>query len=433
MMAKQEIINVSAVTASELLCQIVLEMSDTIHAAKAVLIQRDNFKKFSTFLEKITFILKQISTTNFHNSSLKNALEILNLEIKAAKQLAFECSSRNKIYLLTNCRKIVRCFESNTKEMGRALSIISLASLDVSSNIKQNINKLCKNMLAAEYRAAVMEEEIMEKIEVGIQERNVDRSYANNLLNHIAEAIGISIEQLALKMEFEGFKSEIKEAKFRKDMAEVLQMEQIIAMLEKADAITSHEEKEVRYLDKRNSLGSKPLEPLKSFYCPITLDVLVDPVETSSGKTFERSAIEKWFAEGNTLCPLTMIPLDTSVLRPNKTLQQSIEEWKDRNIMIAISSMKSIFQLNEEKEVLDSLIKLKDLCIARELHREWIVMEDYMTILIGLLGRKNREIRKHALVILWILAKDSCENKVSVNSFLITSFCLSPLCRQVST
>ncbi|XP_057479723.1 uncharacterized protein LOC130766998 [Actinidia eriantha] len=58
-------------------------------------------------------------------------------------------------------------------------------------------------MLDAEYRITVVEEEILEKIETGIEEWNVDRSYANNLVMRIAEAVGISTEESELKTEIE--------------------------------------------------------------------------------------------------------------------------------------------------------------------------------------------------------------------------------------
>ncbi|CAL5407308.1 unnamed protein product [Camellia sinensis] len=147
----------------------------------------------------------------------------------------------------------------------------------------------------------------------------------------------------------------------------------------------SNYEKEIKYFNKWNSLGTQPLEPLQSFICPITREVMVDPVETSSGHTFERSSIEKWFADGNNLCPLTMIPLGTSILWPNKTLRQSIEEWKDRNTMITIASMKPKLLVGEDEEVLHCLGQLQDLYI-----------------------------RNHALVILCILAKDSDDAKERV-------------------
>ncbi|KAJ6376156.1 hypothetical protein OIU77_001010 [Salix suchowensis] len=130
-MAREVIVNASVVSVSELLSHTVVAIFDTVHAAKEVLIQKDNFKKFSTYLEKTAYFLKDLSGFNLDDSdNLNNAVEILNCETKVAKRLAFECSNRNKIYLLLNCRKIVKHLEATTKEIGRALSLLSLASVD---------------------------------------------------------------------------------------------------------------------------------------------------------------------------------------------------------------------------------------------------------------------------------------------------------------
>ena len=43
--------------------------------------------------------------SNIDNSeSLRNGLDILNMEVKVVKQLALECGTRNKVYLLINIR-----------------------------------------------------------------------------------------------------------------------------------------------------------------------------------------------------------------------------------------------------------------------------------------------------------------------------------------
>ncbi|KAI4338004.1 hypothetical protein L6164_016360 [Bauhinia variegata] len=414
-MAKELIIHASPIPASELLFLTVVAIADTVKAANGVVIQKENFKKFSTYLEKIPSMLKALSKEDLHFSeSWKNAVDGLNREVKVAKQLVSDCSSKNKIYLLINSRKIVKRLELCTKDISRAISLIPLASLDVSSGLSKQISDLCQKMLDAEYQATETDEEILGKIELAIRDGNADRSYANQLLACIADAIGIFTEHAALKREFIELKSEIENAKSRKDMAEALYLEQVIALLEKADSITSAQEKEKKYIEKRNSLGRQPLEPLQSFYCPISLEIMVDPVETSSGKTFERSAIEKWLGEGKSHCPLTMLPLDTSILRPNKTLRQSIQEWKDRNTIITLSSIKSQLQTNEEREMIQSLVKLQDLCMERELHREWMKMENYFAVLIELLGGKNREIRKRVLLILSLLAKDNEGNQEDI-------------------
>ncbi|PON39036.1 Coatomer beta subunit [Trema orientale] len=411
-MALDVISGASSFPFSDFISQTVEVILELVVGANEVLMKKETFKELTSYLERIVPILREIGKKNIdHSESLKNAIEILNRETKAAKQLILDFSKKSRVYLLMNSRGIEKRLEDTLKEISRALNLLPLTTLGLSSAVIEDVEKLSESMQRAEFRAAITEEEIMEKIESGIQERNVDRSYANQLLVLIAEAVGISTERSELKKEFEEFKNEIENARLRKNQAEAIQMDQIIALLERADAASSPKEKEMKYFTKRKSLGSQPLEPLQSFYCPITRDVMVDPVETSSGQTFERSAIDKWFADGNTLCPLTMTVLDTSILRPNKTLRQSIEEWRDRNTMIMIASMKEKLKSEEEEEVIHSLEELHDLCEKRDQHREWVILENYIPVLIELLGMKNREIRKRVLVILCILAKDSDDAK----------------------
>ncbi|KAK8560981.1 hypothetical protein V6N13_026416 [Hibiscus sabdariffa] len=401
----------SMVSLPELFSQTTFAVLDCIQAANAVITQTKNFERFSNFMEKITLIFKELSKSNVSDSeSLRNGLDILNMEVKVVKQLADECGNGNRVYLLINCRKILKQLENSSKEISQALNFIPLASLD-DLRIVNKITRLCKDLVEAEYSPCIEETSVLEKIESGLRERNVDRCYANELLVLIAERIGIPGEYLAMKKELEEFKAEIHGSKPRIGMDEARRMEQIVELLEMGDVMTSYEEKAHRYQLERDSFGTQPLQALRSFYCPITMDVMVDPVEISSGLTFERKAIERWFADGNKVCPLTLIQLDSLVLQPNKTLRQTIREWKYRNKMITIVSIKPKLKSNDEQEVLQSLSELQDLCTEQELHREWVTFEGYIPILIGLLRAKNREIRTQALVILCLLARDSHENK----------------------
>ncbi|KAL1566112.1 E3 ubiquitin-protein ligase PUB23-like [Salvia divinorum] len=64
------------------------------------------------------------------------------------------------------------------------------------------------------------------------------------------------------------------------------------------------------------------------FLCPITLDIMRDPVTVSTGITYDRDSIEKWlFTQRNTTCPATKQHLDTLDLTPNITLRRLIQSW----------------------------------------------------------------------------------------------------------
>jgi hypothetical protein len=54
---------------------------------------------------------------------------------------------------------------------------------------------------------------------------------------------------------------------------------------------------------------------------------MVDPVITADGQTYERAAIEKWFAEGHTTSPSTGLSLESLALIPNLALRKTREEY----------------------------------------------------------------------------------------------------------
>uniref|UniRef100_A0A7N0ZS14 U-box domain-containing protein n=1 Tax=Kalanchoe fedtschenkoi TaxID=63787 RepID=A0A7N0ZS14_KALFE len=67
------------------------------------------------------------------------------------------------------------------------------------------------------------------------------------------------------------------------------------------------------------------------FRCPISLELMTDPVTVSTGQTYDRASIESWVATGNTTCPVTRQPLNDFTLIPNHTLRRLIQEWCVQN------------------------------------------------------------------------------------------------------
>lgn len=63
------------------------------------------------------------------------------------------------------------------------------------------------------------------------------------------------------------------------------------------------------------------------FRCPISLELMRDPVTVSTGQTYDRASIESWVATGNTTCPVTRAALADFTLIPNHTLRRLIQEW----------------------------------------------------------------------------------------------------------
>ncbi|XVE51507.1 hypothetical protein DITRI_Ditri02bG0047500 [Diplodiscus trichospermus] len=65
----------------------------------------------------------------------------------------------------------------------------------------------------------------------------------------------------------------------------------------------------------------------KDFCCPISLDLMRDPVIISTGQTYERSSIARWMEEGHCTCPKTGQMLIHTRLVPNRALRNLIMQW----------------------------------------------------------------------------------------------------------
>ncbi|CAK9067667.1 unnamed protein product [Durusdinium trenchii] len=73
-----------------------------------------------------------------------------------------------------------------------------------------------------------------------------------------------------------------------------------------------------------NQTSSKAPMP-SEYFCPISQEVMVDPVTTSDGHTYDRKPIEEWLRNNDT-SPNTGLVLPNKTLIPNHNLRKLIQE-----------------------------------------------------------------------------------------------------------
>ena len=97
-----------------------------------------------------------------------------------------------------------------------------------------------------------------------------------------------------------------------------------ILSAESADTRPSAEAILIKHFD---SVGKAPT-PF-SFYCPISQEMMVDPVMCADGHTYERTFIEQWFDSrpAPAKSPNTNLPLANATLVPNHALRSAIAEF----------------------------------------------------------------------------------------------------------
>ncbi|KAM0005961.1 putative U box domain, armadillo-like helical, Zinc finger, RING/FYVE/PHD-type [Helianthus debilis subsp. tardiflorus] len=65
----------------------------------------------------------------------------------------------------------------------------------------------------------------------------------------------------------------------------------------------------------------------QEFNCPLSKQIMTDPVIICTGKTYDRVSIQKWLSGGNRTCPETGQVLSHTVLTPNHLVRDMIAQW----------------------------------------------------------------------------------------------------------
>lgn len=78
------------------------------------------------------------------------------------------------------------------------------------------------------------------------------------------------------------------------------------------------------------------------FCCPLSLELMTDPVIVASGQTYERAFIRKWIDLGLTVCPKTRQVLAHTNLIPNYTVKALVAHWCESKGVKLPDPMRSI-------------------------------------------------------------------------------------------
>ncbi|XWS64051.1 hypothetical protein CRYUN_Cryun06bG0153800 [Craigia yunnanensis] len=112
----------------------------------------------------------------------------------------------------------------------------------------------------------------------------------------------------------------------------------------------------------RNENGEMKLMIPKDFRCPISLDLMKDPVTLSTGITYDRENIEKWIEAGNFTCPLTNQVFRSLEPIPNHMIRKRIQDWCVENRSYGIERIPTPRVPVSSMEVLEILSKINVAC-----------------------------------------------------------------------
>lgn len=394
----------------------------TAQAAKNVVYEKESFKVLSKHLFDIELVLKELQLKKLNDSqAVRLGLESLEADVEKANNLVEKYKNKARFYLLVKCRHIVNEVQEVTRDIGRSLASLSLATTEVLSEISDQVHRLQNEMQRVEFEASRSQLDILDKLNQGLRDQKLDQGFANDMLEEIAMAVGVPVEPSEISKELASFRREKEEAANRKERAEVLFLEQVIELLSRADAARDYEEVRKQYFQRlqvieRYDSMEDYIEPLTPFICPITGTVMVDPVSLSTGTTCERAAIEAWLDRGEKMDPGTGSILEDTSLRSNLPLRQSIEEWRELNYCLKIRCCRAKLLSGVDSTELEALSQMQDLVRESSINKDWISIGGLTDIIISILGSShNKDVRRKILITLKHLVEGHARNKVCLH------------------
>ncbi|KAK5845095.1 U-box domain-containing 15 -like protein [Gossypium arboreum] len=352
--------------------------------------RRAQRKECYNLARRMKILLPFFDEIRHHGSPISHncvaSLSRLKKAIRLAMKLLKTCNEGSKIHLALESEAIMIKFHNAYVKLTQALEELPFDELEVSDEVREQIELMLTQLTRAKKRTDTQDIELavdLMAVSSKTDERNADIAIVERLAKkldlHTVE--DLKIETIAVK----------KLSKERGSTAESIQ--QIIQLLNKFKQVLGMEITNVlddtdtpQKLSKCHSLVI-PHE----FLCPITLEIMRDPVIVASGQTFERESIQKWFDSNHRTCPKTRQTLAHLSVAPNYALKNLITQWCEKNNF--------------------HLPKKEDQASSRKF---FVDHEDEISCLVEQLSSSQLEVQRKAVKNIRVLSKENPETRVLI-------------------
>ncbi|GMI81788.1 plant U-box 13, ARABIDOPSIS THALIANA PLANT U-BOX 13 [Hibiscus trionum] len=300
---------------------------------------KKEFCNLSRRLKLLTPMFEEIreSKEQIPEETVKALVSLKEALISAKEMLRFG-SEGSKIYLVLERDQIMHKFHEVTARVEQALSGIPYQNLDISDEVKEQVELVLAQFRRAKGRVDAADVEVYEDL-LSLYDKSSDAAADPDVLRRLAEKlqlVGIAEltqESLALHEMVSASCGDPGEA-FEK-MSNLLRKIKDFVQTENPNLDSSVREKNPPPSSSSGQVTTDgnhktPVIP-DDFRCPISLELMKDPVIVSTGQTYERSCIEKWLEQGHGTCPKTQQTLSSRALTPNYVLRSLIAQWCEAN------------------------------------------------------------------------------------------------------
>ncbi|OAY62511.2 U-box domain-containing protein 44 isoform X1 [Manihot esculenta] len=329
----------------------------------------ENSRLFSGYARRLQLLfnhlLRSFSPQDLP-ASVRTALKGISIDLSQAAETVSLYRKRCKIFVLVNCHSLRASLQDRTTAIGAWLALIESSLPDDVSDLRKKTADLSRDMKQAHFRVTENEERVHRILEKEAQGKQTTKAVQSAIVMDLARALGIDSENNAQLAE------QVRLLKCDLALSNSVLERRILVSLERILENWSNEpDIATLKLDLHNE-DDAYISPLKNFLCPLTKEVMKEPVVLESSQTYERKAINHWFhrciEDGREpTCPVTGQVLKSLEVKPNIGLAGAIEEWTNRIIEVRVKS--AVEDLSREPVQVD--------CIERALDNIYKISEEH--------------------------------------------------------
>ncbi|KAL8226582.1 hypothetical protein R6Q57_016414 [Mikania cordata] len=287
---------------------------------------RESIRQISILSMFFTEIMEQ-DVSGLPDSALLSFSE-LHHSLQKIVYLLEDCTrSGAKVWMLMKSHFVSTQFSSLIRAIATALDIIPMNLIKVSVEVKELVDMVAKQARKAKMEVDPDDDYAMKRVMMIL-----------NQFENRFEPDPIMIKRVLHHLRIDSWSECHKEIRFLDEQISLQKNERDLHLFNTLAGFMRYcrgvlfDNSDLNYNDDQ-SIGKPNLEIILSclnpedFRCPISLELMTDPVTVSTGQTYDRVSIQKWLKSGNLICPKTGEKLSSTELVPNLNLRKVIQQY----------------------------------------------------------------------------------------------------------
>lgn len=233
-----------------------------------------------------------------------------------------------RIWILMKAHFVSNQFQDLIRAIATALDVLPLRSIHVSNEVKELVELLSRQARKVKMELDEEDENALKRVILILNQFENKFEPEPCLIKKILDYLDIRT-WTDCHREIKFLDEEISMEYSKSDAREVPLLSSLVGFLNYCRAVL-FEDCDFRYVDQsevKSNLEMLSCLNLEDFRCPISFELMTDPVIIPTGQTYDRASIQKWLKSGNLSCPKTGEMLTSTELVPNTSLRNLIQQF----------------------------------------------------------------------------------------------------------